>query len=243
MNDLTSSLPPAELPLVAIVGRPNVGKSTLFNRLIGRRKAITDPTPGVTRDLVSGTFDINGRSLSLVDTGGVTFDKEGLNALVTKKSLGILDRAVLVILVMEVGEITAEDHLFIEMLRPYTEKILLAVNKADHEGLEQQVWEFHSFGFSDVVPISATHGRGCDRLLSAIERRIPQAGEIPAEAAAPYIRVSILGKPNTGKSTLLNALTDSDSSIVSDIPGTTRDVVEGRFSYHEIGRASCRERV
>ncbi len=247
MTGLTFSLPRGEQPVVAIVGRPNVGKSTLFNRLIGRKKAITDPTPGVTRDPVSGSFEANGRTILLYDTGGVTFEREGLNELVTKRSMEILEAADLVILVMEIGEITSEDQRFIELLRPYAKKIVLAVNKTDHGGLDQQVWEFHSFGFPEVIPISAAHGRGCERLKALIGERMEKARppETPDAAGSPEgaegaaksgaeaaVRISILGKPNTGKSTLLNTLPDSSSSIVSDIPGTTRDVVEGRFSYH-----------
>lgn len=229
---MTFSLPPNNLPVVAIVGRPNVGKSTLFNRLIGKRKAITDPTPGVTRDPVPEPWSVDGKPLLLVDTGGYQPDTEGLNMEVTERSLAVLEKASLILFLMDVQDVTPLDLSFLESIRRYSEKIILVVNKVDTETRDPSVWDFYSYGFSRVIAVSAAHGRGCDALYDAISDMLPDPGQSgPEPLAGPHIRISILGKPNTGKSTLLNALTGTNSSITSDIPGTTRDVVSGSFSY------------
>ena len=230
MHATTSNVSPANLPKVVIVGRPNVGKSTLFNRLIGERKAITDPTPGVTRDPVESRWMIGDRQVMLIDTGGYKLEQEELDHLVTLRSLDTLKDADCIVLVLDVTEITPEDESFIERLRPLSERLIVAVNKVDHESRESLVYDFHSYGFRRVVGISSAHGRGMDELIDEVTELLPEAGET-AEEEEPSIRLAILGKPNTGKSTLVNLLTGSALSIVSDIPGTTRDRVEGRFSY------------
>jgi len=219
-------------PVVAIAGRPNVGKSTLFNRIIKSRKAITDPTPGVTRDPVEGIAEINDKEIKFIDTGGYKLDQEALDDLVVAKSLEIIAEADLVILLLELKEVTAEDEIFIENMRPYTDKVLLAVNKVDSPEKEDQIWNFYSMGFDKVYPVSASHGYGYSELLDAVYERVKDIGEDQAGPEQPHeINLAILGKPNTGKSTLTNLMTQKSSSIVSDIPGTTRDIVEGYFSF------------
>ena len=222
----------SDLPVVAIAGRPNVGKSTLFNRIIRSRKAITDPTPGVTRDPVEGTADLNGKMVRFIDTGGYKLDQEQLDDLVVRRSLEIIEKADLVLLLLELREITAEDQMFIERLRSWSEKVIVAVNKVDGPEKENEVWNFYSLGFEKVFPLSATHGYGYGELIDEIYSRVEEMGgsswQGPVQAD---INISILGKPNTGKSTLINCLTGENSSIVSDIPGTTRDIVEGSFVY------------
>jgi len=221
------------LPLVAVAGRPNVGKSTLFNRLLRKRKAITDPTPGVTRDPVAEEWQVGDLKVNLVDTGGFKMEQEGLDSLVTGKSLEVVRAADLILLLMDVREITPEDETFIEALRPFSEKIILVVNKVDTPEKQTDVWNFHSLGFPRVIGISAAHGLNCgeleDLVLQELRTLPPREGASEA-LPDPDIRIALLGKPNTGKSTLLNRLTGSERSIVSDIPGTTRDVVEGRFT-------------
>jgi len=227
-------------PIVAFVGRPNVGKSTLFNRLVGRRLAITDETPGVTRDPVFADGTINGTDVSFVDTGGMTIEKGVINELVTERSLGVAARAACIVLVLDLNEVTAEDEEFISHLRPFDRRIVVAVNKVDNPERAQAVWEFHRFGYAPVVGISATHGLNINELINAMNDKLRlsitetagSTGE-PVESAVPtgVVRIAILGQPNTGKSTLCNRLVGSENSIVSDIPGTTRDVIEGTFSH------------
>ncbi|AEC02882.1 ribosome biogenesis GTPase Der [Parasphaerochaeta coccoides] len=220
------------LPLIAIVGRPNTGKSTLFNRLVGKRRMITDPTPGVTRDPVSEHWMLGGHSVMLVDTGGVKLDREGLDHLVSEKSLSILERAHVLILLLECTTLTPEDEMLVKHLRPYGDKTVLVVNKVDDYNRETLVWNYHSLGYQRVVGISAAHGLGIgdleDTLMGMLDLDerfdvLPQKDE--------RIKLAVLGKPNTGKSTLTNLLVGQEVSIVSDIPGTTRDVVSGDFLY------------
>ncbi len=232
MNVSTSSPRNISLPRVAIVGRPNVGKSTLFNRIVRSRRTITDPTPGVTRDAVEVVCAISGRDVVLVDTGGYQGDKEGLYALVSQKSLDVIEEADLVLLLVEVSQLTAEDEEFIEKLRPFSEKLILIVNKADNDQREADVWDFHSLGFKKVIPISAEHGRNIDLLKKAVVEMLPaEVTRTDNPQHGREICIAILGKPNTGKSTLLNKLLGFERAIVSETPGTTRDVLEGSFEY------------
>ncbi|HAK44692.1 MAG TPA: ribosome biogenesis GTPase Der [Spirochaeta sp.] len=221
-------------PVVAIAGRPNVGKSTLFNRIIRSRKAITDPTPGVTRDPVEGIAEINGLEIKFVDTGGYKLDQEVLDDLVVKRSLEIIAEADLVILLLDLKETTSEDETFIEEMRPYSDKLMLVVNKVDSPEKEDQIWNYYSLGFDKVYPVSASHGLGYGDLIDAVYDRVKDLADEEAEAEEvedKTINLAVLGKPNTGKSTLTNLFTQKNSSIVSDIPGTTRDIVEGFFSF------------
>lgn len=231
-----------DLPAVAIVGRPNVGKSSLFNRLAGRRIAITDERPGVTRDPVESVCEIQDRMLRLVDTGGVTAEPGVINELVTSRSLERAGEATVVLLLLEVGNVTGEDEEFIERLRPHQEKIVLVVNKVDNLDRQQLVWDYYRYGFAAVVGVSAVHGIGMTDLEQEILARLPtedvestaDTGVAEAENAGAEVngavRLAILGQPNTGKSTLLNRLVGSDRAIVSEIAGTTRDTIEGRFT-------------
>ena len=229
MHATISNVTPNSLPRVVIVGRPNVGKSTLFNRLIGERRAITDPTPGVTRDPVEARWVMKSGPVMLIDTGGYKLDQQELDSLVVLRSLNSLKDADCIILVLDVTEVTPEDESFIERLRPYTDRVLVAVNKVDHDTRESSVHNFYAYGFEHIIGISSAHGRGIDELVEAVDRMIPE--ERQGEEEVPAIRLAILGKPNTGKSTLINRLCGDERAIVSDIPGTTRDVVEGLFSY------------
>lgn len=220
-------------PVVALVGRPNVGKSTLFNRLLRQRRAITDPTPGVTRDPVEADAFIARHPVRLIDTGGFKLEREILEDQVVAKTLDTLKEADLIVLVMEASDPTSEDEEFINFLRPYREKLLLAVNKTEGGRRESYAWNLLSYGFEDVHMISAEHGDRILELEDAIVERLDFSVVQEAEDLGAFIRIALLGKPNTGKSTLSNRLTASDASIVSDIPGTTRDVVEGSFMYRQ----------
>lgn len=220
-----------QLPVVVIVGRPNVGKSTLFNRLLHQRRAITDPSPGVTRDPVASCVSINGKSLRLIDTGGFKLDREGLDELVVGRTLETIEQADIILLVIDALEITCEDEEFITFLRRYQERLLVVVNKTEGGRLEQNAWNVLSYGFEKIIMISAEHGDRIAELEEAIADRIAYSEPLPKSDPSASIRIAILGKPNTGKSTLSNLLTASQASLVSSIPGTTRDVISGTFSF------------
>ena len=219
------------LPLISIVGRPNVGKSTLFNRLVGKRRAITDPTPGVTRDPIPERWLLGNHPVTLVDTGGVKLDRVGLDHAVTQKSLSILSESDIILFLMDCMEVTAEDMMLLEELRPYTDKVVLVVNKIDDPSRDDLIWNYFAYGFQRVVGISSAHGLGIEELEDTILgmlnlERVEEESEEPES-----IKLAIMGKPNTGKSTLTNLLTGRNISIVSDIAGTTRDVMKGTFVY------------
>ncbi len=222
---------------VVIIGRPNVGKSTLFNRLVGKRRAITDPTPGVTRDPISEKWILGGHAVLLTDCGGVKLDLEGLDDQVTKKSLSLLDKADAIIFLTDCTTITPEDQMLIKKLRPYTDKIVLTVNKIDDVTREDLIWNFFKFGYQRVVGISSSHGLGIEGLEETLLGMLDLDSEeeiFEEEQPEKVLKLAVLGKPNTGKSTLTNLLTGEDLSIVSPIAGTTRDVVKGGFSYKHI---------
>ncbi len=230
MNGSTLSVHKTGLPKVVIVGRPNVGKSTLFNRILKQRRAITDPLPGVTRDPVETVGDVSGKKVLLIDTGGFKLETEELDDLVVQKSIESIEKADLILLVMDVTEITGEDEAFIEYLRRWSEKIILVINKVDNEKRDQDIWNFGTYGF-EIIGISAGHGRNMEELLVRIGERLKDHVPEDSREESITIRLAIIGKPNTGKSTLTNYLTQSNNSIVSSMPGTTRDVIEGFFSF------------
>ncbi len=224
------------LPLIVVVGRPNVGKSTLFNRFLHKRRAITDPTPGVTRDPIEDTAFVNGKPVRLMDTGGFKLDRETgsdgavMDGLVVEKTLGSLKKADRILLLLEAGPATPEDEEFIELLRPYSKKLVVAVNKTEGGRRESESWNYLKYGFRDLLFISAEHGDNISELAEALTRTL-DFSKVEEGEPEKRIRVAIVGKPNTGKSTLANRLTGTNASIVSDIAGTTRDVVEGRFTW------------
>jgi len=220
---------------VVILGKPNVGKSTLFNRLLGRRRAITDPSPGVTRDPVEAECLIKGSRIHLVDTGGYKVEMDDLEKEVRDLSVRNAEDADLILFLVDVKEeLNREDHEFIEFLRKYKEKLILVVNKVDNPKLEQSFWNFMELGFNHVIWISAVHGKNIENLKSVIFKEYSNSFQGEAPVRKPIIRLAILGKPNTGKSTLLNYLLNEQRSIVSKDPGTTRDTIEGLFRYRDI---------
>ncbi len=220
-----------QIPVISIIGRPNVGKSTLFNRLVGKRRAITDPTPGVTRDPIPERCLIGNHYITLVDSGGVKQELEGLDDLVSQKSLSLLDKSDVIIFMMDCMRVTAEDEVLIEKLRPYSDKVLLVINKIDDTNREDLIWEYYSYGFQRVLGISAAHGHGIEELEETLLGLLDLEERFEAPDEIETVKIAVLGKPNTGKSTLTNLLVGEDVSIVSTIAGTTRDVVRGAFSY------------
>ncbi|NLM00725.1 MAG: ribosome biogenesis GTPase Der [Treponema sp.] len=237
-NSFDTSKEYSNLPLIVIAGRPNVGKSTLFNRLLHKRRAITDPTPGVTRDPIEEKAFINDKPVCIMDTGGFKLDRQigtmesVLDELVVEKTLEALKRADCILLVLEAENITGEDEEFIKLLRPYWNKVIATVNKCEGGKDETAAWDFMNFGFSEIFCISAEHGDHISELSDALIKKLDFSKVIEG-AEESIIRVAIIGKPNTGKSTLSNRLTNTQASIVSDYAGTTRDVVEGEFIYKD----------
>ena len=224
------------VPLIVIAGRPNVGKSTLFNRLLHKRRVITDPTPGVTRDPVEETAYIQEKPVRIMDTGGfkltrtVNTSEAFLDDLVVQKTLDALKKADLILLLLDASLITPEDEEFIALIRPYWDRVIAAVNKTEGGRFEQEAWNLQRFGFKHMLCISAEHGDRIPELLDLLVSHL-DFSKIEKEEEKQYIKIAVMGKPNTGKSTLCNRLTGSDASIVSDYAGTTRDVVEGKFSF------------
>lgn len=213
---------------VLIVGRPNVGKSTLFNRLIKRRKSIVHDLPGVTRDMVEGIAHWRGKSFSVADTGGVLERGDEITEAIKRQVQKVLEGAKAIIFVVDGREgLTAGDEYLARLIYPYKDKVFVAVNKIDSQKLEDRVYEFYSLGFERLFPISAQHGRGVDELLDKLVEILPEEEERPLEG----IKIAFLGRPNVGKSSLVNALLKEERVIVSPIPGTTRDAIEVPFSF------------
>src|SRR5712691_2419473 len=230
------------LPLVALVGRPNVGKSTLFNRIVGRRLAIVEDTPGVTRDRQYAEADHAGRRFRAVDTGGFTpRAEEQLVRAVREQAETAIREADAIVLVVDAEEgLSGADRELAQILRKGGKPVLLAANKVDSDRRERglDLGELHSLGF-DVFPVSAEHGRGVSDLLDAAVARMPGAPPIGAEEdekgpqAGGPIRLAVVGRPNVGKSTLLNRLIGEERFVASAKPGTTRDAVDEEVRYNE----------
>ncbi|HKP47547.1 MAG TPA: ribosome biogenesis GTPase Der, partial [Pyrinomonadaceae bacterium] len=222
--------PAQALPLIAIVGRPNVGKSTLFNRLIGERRAIVGDEPGITRDRIYGESHWKGKPFALVDTGGIVPDDEAIIPANIFKQAGVaIDEAVALMWVVDARKgITPLDEELARLLRATGKRVLVAANKADAARLESDAGEFHGFGFSDVFPISAEHGNGIGDMLDALVKglALPEEPSDGAPAAGRELKLAIVGRPNVGKSSLLNQLMGEERAIVSPVAGTTRDTVD-----------------
>jgi GTP-binding protein len=219
---------------IAIAGRPNVGKSTLFNRLLGERKAIVDDESGVTRDRQYGITDWNGKTFNVIDTGGFVPHSEDIFEREIRKQVQIaMDEANLIVFMCDVTTgITSLDEEMARLLRRATKPVLLAVNKVDNHQRLLDAAEFYSLGFEHIFFLSSISGSGTGELLDAVAAHIPEdTAENTEEADLP--RIAIIGQPNVGKSSLLNLLVGSERNIVSDIPGTTRDTIHTRYKLFQ----------
>ncbi|MGE0001699.1 MAG: ribosome biogenesis GTPase Der [Fimbriimonadaceae bacterium] len=213
-------------PTIVIVGRPNVGKSTLFNRVIGKRVAVVEDEPGVTRDRLYSEFTHRGRLLRLVDTGGIVFgDEDEIVSQIRVQADVALAEADVVVLLTDAAEgLHPADWDIAERLRGFTKPVLVVPTKADNPLRVGEAGEFHALGFSDVHPVSGLHGSGIDALLDRISELVPDVR--PGEEGEEEVRLAIVGRPNVGKSSMLNALCGEERVIVSNVAGTTRDAVD-----------------
>ncbi len=217
-------------PLVAIVGRPNVGKSMLFNRLAGRRLSIVEDTPGVTRDRLYAECEWNGRKFDIVDTGGIEPSADsGILLFMREQALLAIDAADVIVLVTEIGTgVTAADKTVADMLKRSGKPVILVVNKMDSTGdMDPAFYEFYSLGLGDPISVSAVHGHGTGDLLDECVANFPPESEY--EDDDERIRVAVIGKPNVGKSSLVNLILGEKRVIVSNMAGTTRDAVDTYF--------------
>lgn len=217
--------------VVAIVGRPNVGKSTVFNRIAGERISIVEDTPGVTRDRIYARSEWMGQAFNLIDTGGIDIGDEPFVTQITEQAEIAIDEADVIVFVTSVKEgVTDADEKVARILYKTDKPVILAVNKVDNPEVRSEIYDFYSLGFGDPVPISGTHGIGTGDLLDLIVKNFP---EDATEEIDDSIKFSFIGRPNVGKSSLVNAILGENRVIVSNIEGTTRDAIDTKFTTED----------
>ncbi|WP_431279862.1 ribosome biogenesis GTPase Der [Leifsonia poae] len=237
------------LPVLAIVGRPNVGKSALVNRILGRREAVVEDTPGVTRDRVSYQAEWNGRRFTLVDTGGWEPDAKGIDASVAAQAEVAIDLADAVLFVVDanVGATSTDEHV-VRMLRKTKKPVFLAANKVDDVRQEPNASSLWSLGLGEPIPVSALHGRGVADMLDSILKVLPEVSAVAKREVGGPRRVAIVGRPNVGKSSLLNKAAGEERVVVNELAGTTRDPVDEQVEiagkvWRFVDTAGIRRRV
>ena len=214
-------------PVVGIVGRPNVGKSTVFNRIAGERISIVEDTPGVTRDRIYAKGEWLGQPFNLIDTGGIDMGDEPFLAQITEQAQIAIDEADVIVFVTSVKEgVTDADEKVAKILYRTDKPVILAVNKVDNPELRSEIYDFYSLGFGDPMPLSGTHGIGTGDLLDKVCQAFPKDG---AKEQDDSIKFSFIGRPNVGKSSLVNAILGENRVIVSNVEGTTRDAIDTKF--------------
>lgn len=214
---------------VCLIGRPNTGKSTLFNKLINEKKSIIDDAPGVTRDRIYGICNFGDKSFHVIDTGGIDLAKEAFNENIKMQAELAIDEADIIIFVIDGrSDLTSNDMLIASLLKRTNKKVVVAVNKLDEDKLKDNIYNYYELGFDLYYPISAEHKRGINELLLEVTKDFPV---YTTERNDASIRFSVIGRPNTGKSSLINALINEERTIVSNVAGTTRDAIDIRFTY------------
>ena len=218
-----------KLPTVAILGRPNVGKSTLFNKIVGKRVSIIEDIPGVTRDRIYEKATYNNKSFYLIDTGGIDdtnldFNKE----IKLQATLAIEEADVIIFIVDGKDGLTSNDLVVKDLLRKYNKKVIVAINKIDVKESQNNIYDFYELGFDYYIPISSIHNKGFIELMDEVTRDFQEKEEIPDTRT----KISVIGRPNVGKSSLVNALLNEERMVVSNIAGTTRDSVDTEFKYN-----------
>ena len=214
---------------VCLVGKPNVGKSSIFNRLIKENKSIIMDTPGVTRDRIYGKVEYNNKRFHLIDTGGISFGDDDFQKDILAQATLAIDEADLVLFVVDgIEDIDASDRKVAEILHRSSKPVIVVVNKLDNDKRKDNLYNFYELGFSELVAVSASHNIGFNELLNTITKDLPEEDIIDDDT----IKFSIIGRPNVGKSSLINALLNEDRAIVSDIAGTTRDAIDTKFKYN-----------
>ena len=221
-----------KLPTVAIVGRPNVGKSTIFNKLIGKKVAIIEDTPGVTRDRIYGTVNYNNYRFHLIDTGGIDVSKEEFNSeIIVQANIAIDEADTIVFVVDGLEELNQNDYTIRDILMKSGKRVIVAINKLDNIKREDNLYNYYELGFDTLLPVSAEHKLGLTDLLDEIVKDFKEYEEDEEEDTR--IKFCLIGRPNVGKSSLVNALLNEDKVIVSPIAGTTRDAVDTEFTYNK----------
>ena len=214
---------------VCLVGKPNVGKSSIFNRLIKENKSIIMDTPGVTRDRIYGKVEYNNKRFHLIDTGGISFGDDDFQKDILAQATLAIDEADLVLFVVDgIEDIDASDRKVAEILHRSSKPVIVVVNKLDNDKRKDNLYNFYELGFSELIAVSASHNIGINELLNTITKDLPEEDIIDDNT----IKFSIIGRPNVGKSSLINALLNEDRAIVSDIAGTTRDAIDTKFKYN-----------
>lgn len=214
---------------VCLIGRPNTGKSTLFNRLINEKKAIILDTPGVTRDRIYGIVNYKDKSFNLIDTGGIDLAKESFNDTIKMQAELAIDESDVIVFVIDgKSELTSNDLLISSLLKKTHKKVIVAVNKLDDPIHNDNVYNYYELGFDTYIPISGEHKKGINELLDEITKDF---NPYTTEEDSAFLKFSIIGRPNVGKSSLINALLNEERVIVSDIAGTTRDAIDTKFTY------------
>lgn len=214
---------------VCLVGKPNVGKSSIFNRLIKENKSIIMDTPGVTRDRIYGKVEFNNKRFHLIDTGGISLGDDDFQKDILAQATLAIDEADLVLFVVDgIEDIDASDRKVAEILHRSSKPVIVVVNKLDNDKRKDNLYNFYELGFSELVAVSASHNIGINELLNTITKDLPEEDIIDDDT----IKFSIIGRPNVGKSSLINALLNEDRAIVSDIAGTTRDAIDTKFKYN-----------
>ena len=221
-----------KIPTVALVGKPNVGKSTLFNRIAGKRIYIIEDTPGVTRDRIYSLVSYNDHKFHLIDTGGIDLGNEDFNKEIRIQASLAMDEADVIVFIVDGKEsLGPNDYLIKDMLKKSNKKVIVAINKVDSKSASLNIYSFYELGFDEYIPISAEQNSGIYNLLDKIVEDFKDVSDIEYDESV--IKFSVIGRPNVGKSSLVNALLNEERAIVSNVSGTTRDAVDTPFTYNK----------